>query len=185
MLIVNDISLTLRMPTAIALGTFDGLHAGHRAVIKAAVDAALAESAVPAVFTFSTLPKNAFLPPEEQIRPLLTFGEKASLIRELGVELLFAPAFTRELASVPAESFVRDILIGRLCAKHVVCGYDHRFGAHGAGDPSLLFKLCAEAGVGVTVVPPVVYKGEKLSSTLIRKLLEEGRRAEADELMGR
>ena len=179
----SNIDVRLEDPVSVALGTFDGLHAGHRAVIRAAVDSARSAGLTPAVFTFSTLPKNAFLPPEKQVKPLLTFEEKAGLIEKMGVELLFAPAFASDIYTIPAEDFIKDILIGRLRAKHIVCGYDHRFGAGGAGDTDLLMRVCREENVGVTIVPPVMYKGEKISSTMIRQMLLDGRKEEAEALL--
>lgn len=171
-------------PAAIALGTFDGVHIGHRAVIEAAVSAAHEERLVPAVFTFSTLPKNAFLPPQKRVWPLCSFDEKAALMGSLGVELLIAPAFDAALASIPPEDFVRGILTGRLNARHVFCGEDHRFGAGGRGDAELLERICRSEGVRVTVIPPVCVNGEKVSSTLIRSLIEKGYVENARELLG-
>lgn len=185
MLTVNDINEIPALPCAVALGTFDGVHAGHRAVIKAAVDAAANEGIASAVFTFATLPKNAFLPPEKRIVPLIGPCEKARLIASLGVDLLIMPGFTEELAAIPAERFIRDIIIGRLGAKRIVCGFDHRFGAGGAGNADLLLSVCRGEGVGVTVVPPVMHGGEKISSTLIRELIKNGRLDEADSLLGK
>ena len=171
-------------PTAVALGTFDGVHLGHRAVIEKAVEIAREEGLTPAVFTFSELPKNAFLPPERKIWPLCTFSEKAQLIEGLGVELLLALPFSKETAAMPPEEFIGEVLIKRLSAKHIVCGYDHRFGAGGRGDSELLMRVCALYGAAVTVIPPVTFKGEKVSSSRIRELLERGCVETARELLG-
>jgi riboflavin kinase/FMN adenylyltransferase len=188
MLIISDINTAFEAqcagPCAVALGTFDGVHLGHRAVIRTAVEAAKAEGLVPAVFTFTGLPRNAFLPPEKRIAPLISFPEKAALIEALGVKLMLAPDFN-EVANIPAEDFVREILIKRLSARHIVCGYDHRFGAHGAGDAELLMRICREEGAAVTVIPPVTKDGLRVSSTRIRTLLELGLYDRASELLGR
>ena len=182
--VTYDIEYSPEAPTAIALGTFDGVHMGHRAVISAAVELARAEGLMPAVFTFADLPRNAFLPAEERIPALCTAAERANLIMELGVELLICPEFSL-LKDMPAETFVNEILLGRLHAKHIVCGYDHRFGRGGAGDAELLIKLCRAAGAGVTVVPPVLYEGERVSSTRIRAALAAGDTAAAFAMLGR
>ncbi|MCR5808902.1 MAG: FAD synthetase family protein [Clostridiales bacterium] len=184
MRIITDLEFKTDTPTAVALGTFDGVHLGHRAVISAAVENAKANGLVSAVFTFSGLPKNAFLPEGKRICPLCSFEEKARLIEALGVDLLISPEFTRELASMPPEDFVKDILFGRLGARHIVCGFDHRFGFRGLGSTELLLKLCRGAGVGVTVIPPVMDNGERVSSTSIRALLENGRVSDARRLLG-
>ena len=185
MLIIPDIDSAFARPCAIALGTFDGVHLGHRAVISAAVAFARAEGLTAAVFTFSDLPKNAFLPEERRIKPLCSQEEKALLFEELGVELVYSPAFAPELYTLPAERFVREVLIERLMARHIVCGHDHRFGAGGRGDTRLLMDVCREAGCAVTVLPPVTHGGVRVSSTAIRALLEQGRVEEAQVLLGR
>ncbi len=185
MIIVHDLNIEYGLPTAIALGTFDGVHLGHRAVIKTAVEIAKAQGLSPAVFTFSELPKNAFLPPEKQIKPLCSFEEKAHLIAGLGVELLLAPAFTDELRTLSPEAFIKDMLIGRLGARHIVCGCDHRFGAGGRGDTTLLMRLCRENGAAVTIIPPVELNGRRVSSTAIREAIAQGRTADAEMMLGR
>lgn len=184
MRIITGITEEYAPACAIALGTFDGVHLGHRAVIGEAVRLAAAEGLAPAVFTFSDLPKNAFLPEKKRIPPLCSPNEKASRFEELGVELMYSLPFGPELYTLSAEEFVRGVLIGRLNAKHVVCGQDHRFGAGGRGDASLLINVCGECGCSVTVVPPVSLRGERISSTRIRRLLELGYVSEARELLG-
>ena len=182
--LTTDIDHVFTRPAAVALGTFDGVHLGHRAVIEKAVAIAREEGLSPAVFTFSELPKNAFLPPEKRAWPLCSFPEKAELIASLGVELLLAPPFTKQIASMPPEEFIVKVLIGRLKAKHVVCGYDHRFGAGGCGDAELLMRVCSLHGAAVTVIPPVTVNGEKVSSSRIRALVERGCIETARELLG-
>lgn len=184
MKIINGTDYTSPAPSSVALGTFDGVHLGHRRVISAAVAAAHEEGLLPTVFTFSDLPKNAFLPEDRRVIPLCTFAEKAALIESLGAELMIAPEFA-SVKDIPAEDFINDIIIGRLSAKHVVCGEDHRFGAGGKGDASLLLKLCLRRGVAVTVVPPVMSGDRRISSTLIRSLIYEGKESEAAKLLGR
>ena len=173
-----------KTPTAVALGTFDGVHMGHRAVISAAVKLAHAEKLTPAVFTFADLPRNAFLPDDMRIPALCTAAERAELIASLGVELMVCPEFP-SLMDMPADAFVKEILLGCLRAKHIVCGYDHRFGSGGKGDAELLIRLCRDAEVGVTIVPPVLYLGERVSSTRIRAALAAGDTEAASAMLGR
>ncbi len=184
MITVNDFNFKYDRNTAVALGTFDGVHLGHMAVIKTAVGTARAEGLVPAVFTFSGLPKNAFLPESRRVWPLCSFEEKRRLIESLGVELLLAPPFDETVSSIPAEEFVRGVLISKLCARHIVCGFDHRFGAGGCGDAELLYRICKSEGVAVTVIPPVTVNGRRVSSTEIRRLLGMGRVEDARALLG-
>lgn len=174
----------LEDPTCVALGTFDGVHRGHAAVIRTAVKYARMYGYTPAVFTFKNIPKNFFLPENERIQPLCTLRQKAALISELGVEVFFAVEFDGEFSKISPEAFVKDYIIGKLNAKHIVCGYDYRFGAGAAGDVDTLIKLCQDCGVIVTVLPPVTVDGKKISSSFIRSLIYEGRRAEAMDYAG-
>lgn len=184
MLTVDTISYISEKPCAIALGTFDGVHTGHRAVIETAVNAARAEGIIPAVFTFSELPRNIFASPNQRVFPLCSQAQKAALIKGLGVELLITPPFDNSIRSMPAEDFITDILIGNLNARHIVCGYDHRFGANGGGSTDTLVRICGSYGIAVTIIPPVMHEGVKISSTLIRSLVREGRIDDARLLLG-
>lgn len=190
MIITEDIFYTPAEPTAIALGTFDGVHIGHRAVISAAVELAASareregEGLLSAVFTFADLPRNAFLPEERRIPALCSPLRRAELIAELGVDIMVCPKFASPLKDMSAEDFINDILICSLRARHIVCGYDHRFGAGGMGDAELLMHICRRAGVGVTIVPPVTYNGRRVSSTDIRAALAEGDTETARNMLG-
>ena len=184
MLIFNDTDTVFDTDTAVALGAFDGVHLGHRAVISEAVRLAKEDGLLPAVFTFRDLPKSALLPESARTIPLSDFEERSGLIAALGVEALVAPDFA-SVRDMEAEDFAKTVLFGSLRARRVVCGEDYRFGARGAGDAALLKELCEKNGAALTVVPPVMHNGKKISSTLIRSLLKEGRTAEAEMLLGR
>lgn len=179
MLLIKDINFISPKPSAVALGAFDGVHLGHRAVICAAVEAAEKEGLIPAVFTFSGLPKSA-----PGAWALTGYEEKARLIEGLGAKLMLAPDFTEEVRSIDAERFVSDVLIGRLKARHIFCGADHRFGAGAKGGAELLKRVASSFGAAVTVLEPVTMNGERISSTRIRALLAEGRVETARELLG-
>lgn len=184
-MLVTDLGSHIQLcDTAIALGAFDGVHLGHRAVIEAAVSAARENGLEADVFTFSQIPKNAFLPPEKRVRPLTSQEEKLRLLTALGVDTVFSPDFTPLFRDMSAETFVRSVLVERLRAKTVVCGFDHRFGAGGRGDASLLLSICGDLGVKAVIVPPVKAGSLVVSSTEIRRLIEEGRIDTARELLG-
>ncbi len=161
--------------TSVALGQFDGLHIGHRAVILAAKR----EGMTTAVLTFrrGTLKKG-------DDRLLTTNAEREELFAEFGTELLCEPDFS-DICSLSAESFVRDILVDRLGAKHVSCGFNYRFGKDAQGNAHTLERLCAEYGVECTVVPDVEVRGRSVSSTAIRAYLDEGDAVSAAEMLGR
>ena len=163
--------------SAVALGFFDGVHLGHRAVLKACAGSGLHR----VVLTFSQPPAKTI---GRACPPLLTDNaRKAALLGELGADdIIFADfASLRELS--PAE-FVRSILYERLHAKQVYCGFNYRFGKDGDGDTALLTALCSEYGIGVTVIEPVYLDGEAVSSTRIRACIAAGEVGRAAEMLG-
>ena len=174
--IINTVQAAPQSACSLALGTFDGLHRGHLAVVGAALAGANAAGWEPAVFTFRRSPSGE--------RLVMTGQDKARLLEELGVARMYEMDFAA-VKDLPAEDFVRDMLFTRQNVRQVCCGEDFRFGRGAAGDKSLLARLCGEAGVKLTVVPPVTENGEKISSTRIRQALEQGDPAAANRLLGR
>lgn len=165
-------------PAAVALGYFDGVHLGHRAVLGRAIAAARAEGLCPAAFTF-TLPHGgagkgkAILAPEEKLRRM----------GQMGVQAILCPPF-EQFSALSPEAFVDEFLVGRLAARQVFCGGDFTFGVHKAGDAALLAKLCGARGIGTHVVPTCLYEGAPVSSTRIRAALTAGDIPLAEALLG-
>ena len=161
--------------SAVAMGFFDGIHIGHRAVIEGAVQWARAHGASPAVFTFK-------LPTENKMKGkrLLSTEDKHALIERLGVEHYLCPDF-EEIKAMTPEQFVLGIV--RDCnAKALFCGENFTFGAKAAGNPELLRKLCAPLGVEVVVLPMARFEEKPVSSTRIRTALEGAGAEEAAEV---
>lgn len=180
----NDIPST---PRSVALGLFDGLHVGHRAVISRAVGIPLPrgrrfEVMRAAVFTFSQPPSaipgksgKALTDRQEMLRVLET---------SLGVDELIEADF-EQLRDLTPEQFVSDVLHGRLQAKHICCGENYRFGCGGSGDAARLKALCEPLGIEVEIVPTVNVDGRPISSSRIRQALTQGNVSEAARLLGR
>ena len=183
MQVYRDPYVKLNTPTVIALGCFDGVHTAHSAVIREAVTVARRIGASPCVWCFSEPPRNAFSPVPV---PLITsVEEKIRLIRELGVEMIVCPDFTPEIARVSAREFVEKLLCSCAGGVHLVSGSNYSFGAGGEGDSRLLGALCAELGIGYTVVEDVTVDGVGVSSSEVRSSVAEGRCAFASRLLGR
>jgi riboflavin kinase/FMN adenylyltransferase len=169
----------------VAIGNFDGVHLGHRAVIEAARGIARAAKAPLAVLTFEPHPRSIFVPNGPPFR-LTPFRAKTRLIEEAGVDLLFTLRFDRAFAAKTAESFVSDLLVARLGTSHVVVGQDFTFGRGRGGNPDLLRAMGATLGFGVTVLEPIVDVGGKVASAShIREHLAQGRPLAAAALLGR
>ena len=165
-------------PVAVALGTFDGVHPGHARVLQQVQDA---PGMIPAVFTFRDIPAAAM---GRHAPRLVTLEEKGRLLEEQGIQTLFLVDFD-EIRSMPPEQFVDEVVLEKMHAQKVVCGFNFRFGRDGSGDTQMLKSRCAAAGVPVTVVEPVEVDGEPVSSTRIRACVEEGKMEEAARLLGR
>ena len=173
MIAVKEAILCPAQGSTVALGYFDGVHIGHREVISAAVRAGKAEGLIPSVFTFC-----GELPVKEGATLLQTRAQRRRALEALGVEFTVCPDFEKIRDMEPAH-FFQEILRDRLRARVLVCGFNYRFGAGGAGDIALLRTLCEGAGIRLIALPPVEWGGEPISSTRIRGALREGRPEEA------
>lgn len=170
---------------SVAVGNFDGVHRGHRAVIAEAGQAAHAQGLPWAVLTFEPHPRRLFQPDLPPFR-LTPMRAKARLIAELGVDFLIVQRFDRAFAGVSAETFVDNVLVRAIGARHVVSGYDFVFGRGRGGDCALLLKMGAERGFDFTAVRPVAdEQGEALSSTRVRACLAAGDAKGAAHVLGR
>ncbi len=153
----------------VALGFFDGVHHGHRAVIRdCTVEKGNCRSVV---LTFSESP--ARLLGNTGVRLITGNNKKAELIAALGVDALIFADFM-QIKDLSAEEFVSEVLAKRLRAKKVCCGSNYRFGKNGAGDADALKKLCAERGIAVSVAGTVDCDGRTVSSSAVRALLQDG-----------
>ncbi len=167
---------------AVALGMFDGVHLGHRRLIETTVALARADGIPSAVDTFETHPLRV-LCPERAPAQLLTNEQRARRMAALGVDVLVMRPFTLAYAAQPPELFL-ERLCETLRPRHIVVGYNYTFGRKGGGDAALLERLSGRFDYRLTVIDPVTVGGEPVSSTRIRRLLAEGRRAEAEALLG-
>lgn len=168
----------------VALGNFDGVHRGHRALIDEACRIAYRKGVPLAVVVFEPYPREFFKPHAEPFR-LTPFRMKARLLSELGIDWLIVIEFNAAMAARLPQDFVLDVLKGDLGAAHVVVGADFVFGKGRAGDATLLAYMGEMEDFGVTVFAPVAQAGGvgKISSTRIRAALKEGRPEEAAELL--
>ncbi|MFN4275206.1 MAG: bifunctional riboflavin kinase/FAD synthetase [Ferrovibrio sp.] len=167
-----------------AIGNFDGVHLGHRALIAAARAQAESSGGKPvAVMTFEPHPRRFFVPSSPPFR-LDALETKARILESLGVNATLALPFDAQLAAQSPQDFVDHILARDLGLSHVVVGYDFTFGKARSGNTDLLHELGARHGIGVTVVA-AQGDSEAYSSSRVRKLLEAGDLAGANRLLAR
>lgn len=169
-----------KQPLAVALGTFDGLHRGHRAVIDAALT--FGDSGMtPCVLLFDVHPQSVLdghAPPE-----ILTSAMRDKELEKAGIRTVKIPF--ESVRHLSAEAFIADVLVNDLGAAAVCCGYDYRFGHDATGNIGTLRELCARFGLRVLIADAVTYKGEAVSSTRIRACIEGGLIEDANEMLGR
>ncbi|MBD0370485.1 MAG: bifunctional riboflavin kinase/FAD synthetase [Pyrinomonadaceae bacterium] len=171
-------------PTVLTLGVFDGLHLGHQLVMRTVVERAHALGAVPTVITFDPHPR-AVLHPESAPPLLQTFDQKVEALGVLGIEQAIVVRFTRAFAEVRAEDFLHDVVFERLHAREVYLGKGFAFGHNREGNIELLKRVSRELGFHAEEVPEVQLRGRRVSSSLIRQLLLDGRVNLARRMLGR
>ncbi len=167
--------------SAVALGTFDGLHIGHQALIRRAIEIARKCGAMSVVSTFDVHPL-AVLCSDRQPKQLLSIEEKLEKLEKLGVDGVVIAPFTREFAAVPAETYLRG-LAERMRPAAIVAGFNYTFGAGGRGDADLIRSMAPELRYRAEIVGAVRDAGENVSSTLIRRLIADGEFDRAERLM--
>ncbi len=170
--------------SVLAIGNFDGIHLGHQAILRNVVERAEAAQSVATALTFEPAPLKV-LRPEIAPKRLSTAAQRLEWFRACGLDAAVVLPFTLELARLTPREFAAQILVRDLRVRCVLVGENFRFGHKQAGDARVLQELGAELGFEVTVLPPVIYRGEVVSSTVIRREIGEGNVMHAGRLLGR
>jgi riboflavin kinase/FMN adenylyltransferase len=186
MRIIHDLTELTTVPrhTVATIGNFDGVHLGHRAIFRRVVAEARQAQGTATVITFNPHPLKLLAP---ERAPLLidTYAERERLIAASRIDLLVCLPFTAALATLPATTFVTEILLRALGLKHLIVGYDYAFGRDRQGDAIFLQDCGERYGFTVEVLPPIKQNQDVYSSTRIRQLLLEGEVEAAASLLGR
>lgn len=171
-------------PTVLTLGVFDGLHLGHQQIMQTVATRAKAVNAVPTAITFDPHPRSVLYP--EDTPPLLqTLDQRLAAFEFLGIEQAIVIRFNQEFAAQDAETFLREIVHERLQAKEVYLGKGFAFGKNRSGNIQLLRRMSAELGFFADEVAEVCLGGQRISSSIIRELLKEGKVNRARKMLGR
>ena len=170
-------------PVCLALGNFDGVHKGHQLLIRTTVEKAASRGGESVAFIFDPHPTQV-LAPDKAPRLLITPDRKAELLEKIGLDTLIYAPFTREIAVWPPLEFVQRILIARFQVSQVCVGFNYTFGHRGAGTPEMLKQFGEQLGFEVEIMDPVVYGGEPISSSMIRKAMEDGDIDTAYQMLG-
>jgi len=170
--------------STLAIGNFDGIHLGHQAILRASIARAREIRAAATVLTFDPTPQKVLRPESAPLR-ISTTEQRLRCFAALGMNAAVVLPFTHDLARLSPQEFVDQILVQDLHVRAVFVGENFRFGHKQAGNVQLLLQLGAERGFDVVIIPPVIYKGEVVSSTIIRREIAVGDVAHAARLLGR
>jgi len=173
-----------RVPCALTIGNFDGVHRGHQALLQQVVAAARARSLSPAVMTFEPHPREFFTPHDAPAR-VANLRDKIAALEACGIERVFVMHFNRRFASMSAETFIDTVLVAGCEARWLAVGDDFRFGSKRAGDVALLRARAPACGYEVGQIATVTVDGERVSSSAVRAALLAGDLARAERLLGR
>lgn len=182
--VLHGEEVTIQENTAVALGSFDGIHVGHQFLIKTLVEKSKKNKLSSVVFTFSNHPSEV-LDNKETVQKLTTNEKKEEIIQSLGVDFLYFRPFTQEFLHLNPREFIEKVLIQQMRAKLIIVGFNFRFGHKGLGNTDTLKMYSQEYGYKVDIVSPIKNRDYFVSSTEIRKNLGLGKVDLAAESLGR
>lgn len=166
--------------TCMTIGVFDGIHAGHKKLLEEVLSVSKEKNLSSGVVTFSDSIFSMFKNGEQ---PLQTLDERFSKLSHMGFDFCILIDFTPAIAKTDGLEFLR-ILLNKCRLSYIVEGDDFRLGDGGKTGKDEIYSFCLEKGIGVSFIPPVLYEGQRVSSTMIRKLLKEGDFSTAKKLLG-
>ena len=172
-------------PLVLAIGSFDGFHLGHQKILKQVVEMAGNLGAVPAVLTFQQHPQSILQPERPSPKALMTSDQKFQILESLGIEVCFFLPFTLAFSKVEAETFVKEILLGRLGMKAMCLGYNAHFGHDRKGNAASIKELASKWKFRFEEIGSVSVDDEPVSSSRLRKLIMNGELEEAERCLGR
>ncbi|MBS1196228.1 MAG: bifunctional riboflavin kinase/FAD synthetase [Proteobacteria bacterium] len=184
MRVLRGFSSAVSTPTALTIGNFDGVHRGHVVLLERLVNTAREKGLLPAVLTFEPHPREFFMPDSAPAR-LTILREKLELIAACGIDTVMICAFNADFATLTAESFIERVLLKSLATKHLLIGDDFRFGKGRGGDFALLQDAGQKRGFTVEAMSAVIVEGERVSSSVVRKVLAAGDMERAIAFLGR
>ena len=174
---------TLPAPSVITVGSFDGVHLGHRALLQQVKDFAQQHQYQSVIITFDPHPQEV-LQSKSNFFLINSFEQKMTLFEELGIDTVFVIPFTRELAQTSALQFFATYIFSRINVKAIFMGPNHHFGKQREGDANTLNNICVEKGIKLIMAQEFKMDENKVRSTLIRNCLEQNDYATAEKLLG-
>lgn len=184
MKIHRDLNSFYAKKPVLTIGTFDGVHLGHRKIIARLHDLAASLNGESVIFTFDPHPRKVVAPGESSLRILTTLDEKIELFEQSGIDHLIIYPFTPEFAQLSYEQFVEQILVGQIHTKYLVVGYDHKFGKNRQGDFEFLKNCAARLDFQIEKLDVLLMNESNISSTKIREAIQQGDFETANAFLG-
>jgi riboflavin kinase/FMN adenylyltransferase len=187
MIIQNTLeAVVYRADTILTIGTFDGVHLGHQAILRRVVEQAQGRRQRSVVITFEPHPQTVIhRAHRSEVRILTETPEKAAILDELGVDAMVVINFNYRIAAMTGKQFVEEILLRRIGMTRCILGYDHTFGKGRSGNIHTMRAMAAQWGFEVEEVEPFVFDGVPVKSSAIREYLRMGELSKANDLLGR
>lgn len=170
--------------TVATIGTFDGVHIGHKVILNKIIEEARARDGNSLLISFHPHPRLVLFPENNPLRLLHSLEEKISMLADLGLDRLLLLPFTKDFSRTSSKVFIQEILVGKVKMDQIVIGYDHRFGKNRGGGIGELRSYSEEMKFGVEEIPPQAIDDANVSSTKIRKALQEGAIKTATKFLG-
>ena len=168
----------------VTIGTFDGVHLGHQQIIKRLVELKKKQGGEIVLFTFAPHPRKVLFPEQSDLKLITTTQEKCELLQQFGVDHVLVYPFTKAFSQMQAQAYISDIIAKGLKTKTLVIGYDHRFGSNREGNIELLKQCSSVYHFNVEEIPAQEINQLNISSTRIRKAIDEGDVKTANEFLG-
>jgi riboflavin kinase/FMN adenylyltransferase len=168
----------------VTIGTFDGVHQGHRQIINRLNKIKKETGGETFIFTFDPHPRQVLFPNQTDLKLLTLTSEKLNLLEQAGIDHVLVYPFTKEFSQQSAHSYIKDILVDAIGVKQLIIGYDHHFGNNREGNISTLKKYAPEYGFSVEEIPAHEIDSINVSSSKIRRALEEGDIETANAFLG-
>jgi len=170
--------------TIVTIGTFDGVHLGHKKILNKLIDKKKHCGLETLVFTFEPHPRKVLFPEQKDLKLITNTEEKVSLLEEIGIDHVLVYPFNKSFSEINPDEYIGEILVNQLKAKCIIVGYDHRFGKNRAGGLDLLIKYAEKYNYEVLEIAAEDINSINISSTQIRKAIESGNIELANQFLG-
>lgn len=174
LVIQNTEHFRIESPTIVTIGTFDGVHLGHQKILERLKELKEKTGFKTVVLTFEPHPRKVLFPEQKDLRLITLIDEKLELLDKYGVDVAVVYPFTKQFSETDSRFYIEEVLLRSLKVKHLVIGYDHKFGKNRSGDISTLKKLASEGTFSIEEISAMDIDSIAVSSTKIRKALEDG-----------